>query len=196
MTHIRIWWIGLVIVATAACATSDESVATGEQEVQRESISSTSASEHRRSKETLVIAVRHAERSTDHPVDPSLSAAGQLRAQALARVLEHTGITQIYSTQYRRTQQTAAPLAAATGTVVTLRPIDASNIATYAMDLADEIRSQDRSEAVLVVGHSNTIPELVNALSGITVPPIAEPEYSRIYMITLGREVRVVSARY
>lgn len=192
-THIRIWWVGLVVVATAACATSDESVATGEQEEQGES---TSTSELRRSKETLVIAVRHAERSTDHPVDPSLSAAGQLRAQALASVLAHTGITQIYSTQYRRTQQTAAPLAAAMGTVVTLRPIDASNIATYAVDLAAEIRNHDRSEAVLVVGHSNTIPELVNVLSGFTVPPITEPEYDRLYMITLGREVRVVSAKY
>jgi broad specificity phosphatase PhoE len=192
-THIRIWWIGLVVVAAAACATSDEAVATGEQEDPRES---TSTSELRRSKETLVIAVRHAERSTDHPVDPSLSAAGQLRAQALASVLAHTGITQIYSTQYLRTQQTAAPLAAATGTVVTLRPIDASNIATYAVDLAAEIRQHDRAEAVLVVGHSNTIPELVNVLSGFTIPPITEPEYDRLYMITLGREVRVVSAKY
>lgn len=192
-THIRIWWIGLVVVAAAACATSDESVATGEQEDLRES---TSTSELRRSKETLVIAVRHAERSTDHPIDPSLSAAGQLRAQALASVLANTGVTQIYSTQYRRTQQTAAPLAAATGTEVTLRPIDASNIATYAVDLAAEIRNHDRSEAVLVVGHSNTIPELVNVLSGFTVPPITEPEYDRLYMITLGREVRVVSAKY
>lgn len=80
--------------------------------------------------------------------------------------------------------------------MVTLRPIDASNIATYAADLAAEIRTQDRSEAVLVVGHSNTIPELVNVLSGFTVPPITEPEYDRLYMITLGREVRVVSAKY
>ncbi len=189
----RIWWIGLVVMAAAACAISDESVATAEQQDQRES---TSASELRRSKETLVIAVRHAERSNDHPVDPSLSAAGQLRAQALAGVLEHTGITKIYSTQYRRTTQTAAPLAAATGTEVTLRPIDASNFATYAADLAAEIRHHDRFEAVLVVGHSNTIPELVHALSGVAVPPIPEPEYDRLYMITLGREVRVVPAKY
>jgi broad specificity phosphatase PhoE len=192
-THIRIWWISLVVVAAAACATSDESVATGEQEDQRESASTTGP---RLSKATLVIAVRHAERSSDHPVDPSLSAAGQLRAQALASVLEHTGVTQIYSTQYLRTQQTAAPLAAATGAAVTILPIDASNIATYAVDLATEIRHHDRSEAVLVVGHSNTIPELVNVLSGVTVPPITEPEYDRIYMITIGPEVRVVSAKY
>jgi broad specificity phosphatase PhoE len=192
-TNIRIWWIGLVVVAITACVTSDESAATGEQAEQRESIW---APEPPLSKETLVIAVRHAERSTDHPVDPSLSAAGQLRAQALASVLEHTGIVRIYSTQYLRTQQTAAPLAAVTGLALTIRPIDASNIATYAVDLATEIRQYDRSEAVLVVGHSNTIPELVNALSGVTVPPITEPEYDRIYMITVGREARVVSAKY
>lgn len=176
----RIRWIGLVVVATAACGTSDEPVPPDAQEDQRE---------------TLVIAVRHAEQSSA-PVDPSLSAAGQLRAQALVSVLEHTGITGIYSTQFLRTQQTVAPLAAATGTVVTLRPIDASNTAKYAVDLAAEIRDLHRSEAVLVVGHSNTIPELVNVLSGVTVPPIIESEYDRIYMITLGREVRVVSAKY
>lgn len=187
------WWIGVVVCAAAACATGDDTVPTSEAETQSELTVST---EPRLSKEILVIAVRHAERSTDHPTDPSLSPAGHLRAQALAAVLEHTHISKIYTTQYLRTQQTAIPTSTVSGTPITLRPVDASNIATYSADLANEIRYNNRGQAVLVVGHSNTIPKLVNILAGVPIPPIAEPEYNRIYTITIGPEVRVVSARY
>ncbi len=181
------------MVASAACSTYGEPAVSLEG---RDPLESAEVSERRAKKGTLVIAVRHAEKGTDDPVDPSLSVIGQARAEALAGVLEHAKITTIYTSQFRRTQQTAAPLSLATGVTVDVRPIDASNIATYSADLANEIRAARHAEAVLVVGHSNTIPDLVRELSGVTVPPISEPEHSRVFTITLGDEVRLVSTQY
>jgi phosphohistidine phosphatase SixA len=60
---------------------------------------------------TTVIIVRHAEKATDDARDPSLSPAGQHRAQALASALGDAGVTALYATQYKRTRATAEPLA-------------------------------------------------------------------------------------
>lgn len=188
----RSLWICLV-VATAACTTHDETARSSEPAASDDPVAGERGG---RTKETLVIAVRHAERGTDNPADPSLSEAGRARAQALAGVLDHTDITAIFTSQFARTRETAAPLAEATGVEIQVRPVDATNLATYSADLAGEIQRGHRRQAVLVVGHSNTIPELVEALSGVVVPPITEPEFDRLYTITLGSEVRVIAAKY
>lgn len=188
-------WI-CVFFATAACADIDQTTQLASDQAEPASTELTVAERHSVKKDIVVIAVRHAERGTDDPSDPSLSEAGQLRAQSLATALEHANVTAIYTTQFRRTQQTAIPLSEATGVPVTVRPIDATNIATYAADLNRHIRRTHRGDAVLVVGHSNTIPDLVTAISGVTVPPISESEYTRFYTITIGADVRVIASRY
>jgi broad specificity phosphatase PhoE/ketosteroid isomerase-like protein len=134
---------------------------------------------------TTIVLVRHAEKSTDDPKDPSISAAGEARAKALAALLSDAAITDIFATQYKRTRQTAEPLANARGILVIERPVTAANSATYAHDLAQEILTRSRGKNVLVVGHSNTVPEIVKALSGITVPPIGDPEYDHIFVVVV-----------
>ena len=109
--------------------------------------------------------MRHAEKSTDDQRDPSLSAAGQDRARALGSLLKNSGVTEIYTTQYKRTRQTAEPFAQQFGITIAERPITAANSATYARDLAQEILTRSAGKGVLVVGHSNTVPDIVKALS-------------------------------
>jgi phosphohistidine phosphatase SixA len=134
---------------------------------------------------TTIVVVRHAEKSTDDPRDPSLSAAGQQRARDLSVVLKDAGVTDIYVTQYKRTRQTAEPLAQASGASIIERPINAANSATYAQDLAHEILTRSAGKSVLVVGHSNTVPDIVKALSGSTVPLITDAEYDHIFVVTI-----------
>jgi broad specificity phosphatase PhoE len=148
--------------------------------------------------DTVVVVVRHAEKATDDPKDPALSDAGQARAQALAIALKDLPLAVAVSTQYKRTHDTAAPAAKAHGLEVTVKPADAGNAATYATDLASHIRQAHAGQAVLVVGHSNTVPELVQALSGKAVAPMGEDEFDRIYVVTLPADgpARFVVLRY
>jgi phosphohistidine phosphatase SixA len=134
---------------------------------------------------TTIIVVRHAEKSTDDPRDPSLSAIGADRARALSSVLKDASVTAIYVTQYKRTRQTAEPLAQQAGVTIVERPVNAANSATYAQDLAREIFANSAGKSVLVVGHSNTVPDIVKALSGSAVPSISDPEYDHIFVVTI-----------
>lgn len=134
---------------------------------------------------TTVVVVRHAEKSTDDPRDPSLSAAGQERARLLGSVLKDAGVTDIYTTQYKRTRQTAEPFAQQAGISIVERPASAANTATYGRDLAQEILTKSAGKGVLVVGHSNTVPDIVKALSGTTVPAITDPEYDHIFVVVI-----------
>jgi broad specificity phosphatase PhoE len=129
--------------------------------------------------------VRHAEKSTDDPRDPSLSSAGQERAKALSDVLKDAGVTDIYVTQYKRTRQTAEPLANQAGITIVERPINAANAATYTHDLTQEILTKSAGKGVLIVGHSNTVPDIVKSLSGVTVPAITDPEYDHIFVVVI-----------
>lgn len=147
---------------------------------------------------TVVIVVRHAEKAADDPRDPTLSDDGQARALALAKALEHAGLDAAYSTQYRRTRLTAEPAANAAGIEVQVRPIDGGNAATYATDLAHELRALPAGSTALVVGHSNTVPDLVRAISGRAATDMPETEYDRYTVITLDADggARVVTSRY
>jgi len=147
---------------------------------------------------TTVVLVRHAEKATDDPRDPSLSPAGQERAQALLSVLRNAGVTAIYATQYRRPQQTAAPLAQQLGLSIVERPATAANASTYARDLAQEIISTHAGKTVLVAGHSNTVPEIVEALSGSSVQPISESEYDHLFLVVVPASgpARLFQVRY
>jgi broad specificity phosphatase PhoE len=142
--------------------------------------------------------VRHAEKSTDDPRDPSLSPEGQERAKALSSMLRNAGVTDIYTTQYKRTRQTAQPLAQQSGIAILERPINASNSATYAHDLAREILTRSAGKGVLVVGHSNTVPDIVKALSGSAVPAITDTEYDHIFIVTIptSGSPRLMPLRY
>lgn len=148
--------------------------------------------------DTVVVVVRHAEKASDDPKDPTLSEAGQARAEALAKALQGLPLTAAYATQYRRTQLTATPAAKACGIAVTVREATAANDATYASDLAHEIRQGVPGSGYLVVGHSNTVPAIVKALTGVDPVPVADDEFDRLYIVTLPADgkARFVVAKY
>ncbi len=133
---------------------------------------------------TTIIFVRHAEKEAVPADDPGLSAAGKLRAAELARQLVDAdviaGIDAIYSTSYRRTEETVQPVATALKLPIT--PYDASNTET----IMDEILREHKGKIVLVVGHSDTVPALIgNMGASKNVPEISEYEYDNIYIVSV-----------
>ena len=139
------------------------------------------AAEPERGETTAVVVVRHAERAEDGTADPPLSAAGVERAQRLARSLSAAGVATALTTQYRRTRQTAEAL----NVPVEVRPVTGANQGSYAREIAAEITARYAGRTVVVVGHSNTVPELVAALGGGSIPPMAEDEYGRMYLLLI-----------
>lgn len=127
------------------------------------------------------IVVRHAEKTTDDPRDPSLSGAGQARAEALARRFSTTRLTAAYATTFKRTQQTALPAATASGIGITT--YDASQPAA---DFVAQLRRTHARGNVLVVGHSNTVPGIVAALCACTVAPLDESRYGDVYEVSIN----------
>lgn len=146
----------------------------------------------------VVVVVRHAEKASDDPKDPGLSETGQARAQSLVKALAGLPLSAAYATQYRRTRLTAEPAAQAAGVTVRIREANAANARTYADDLVALVRRLHRGGNVLVVGHSNTVPEIVKAFSGIEVEALSDGDYNRIYVITLakGGKARLLQLRY
>ena len=127
------------------------------------------------------VVVRHAEKATDDPRDPALTEAGRMRAEALAASLADTPLAAVYSTAYRRTQQTGAPSARAHALAVT-----AYDAKQAAGEFAAELRRAHPRGTVLVVGHSNTVPGIAAALCGCAVEPMSETEYDRRLTIRVG----------
>lgn len=134
--------------------------------------------------DVLVVVVRHAEKATDDPRDPDLSAEGWARARRLADALAGSRLAAAYATQFKRTRQTAAPAAAAAGIDVSVRPVD-GDAATHAASLARDLRALPAGSVVLVVGHSNTVPGIVAALDGRPETAMPETEYDRFTTIRL-----------
>jgi len=146
--------------------------------------------------DTVLVVVRHAEKSTDDAKDPSLSERGNARANKLAEVLKDSGIKAVYTTQYKRTQQTGLPTATQEGLQPEIRPATKENADSYTADLLKDIKKKHSGETVLIVGHSNTVPEIVKHVTGLDVTPIGESEFDRIYVITLGKKPRLISVSY
>lgn len=147
---------------------------------------------------TVVLVTRHAERAGQGGEDPGLSEAGAERARQLATAAGGSGVSVILTTQYLRTRETAAPLAAATGAPIVGRPVTAANARAYAADLAREIRTAHAGRTVAVVGHSNTVPAIVAALTGGPAPALGEGDYGDLFVVILppaGGEARLLRAR-
>lgn len=135
-----------------------------------------------------VYLARHGETEGDDP-GRWLSDVGWARAEALAERLAGAGIEGIYTTDYRRTRETAAPLAERLGAEPVL--YDPDDLAGFAARLREGLRAAGGT--VLVVGHSNTTPELVELLGGEPGEPIAEEEHGRLYRVELPSGATEVS---
>jgi broad specificity phosphatase PhoE len=134
---------------------------------------------------TTVVLVRHAEQQVGAIDDAPLSPQGEQRATRLAQMFgnaESFGrVKQIYVTDTRRTQQTAAALAQR----LNLKPVvlDARESASA---LARRILHENRGGLAIVVGHSNTVPALVARLGGSDqVPAMREDEFDTMYVVTV-----------
>ena len=133
---------------------------------------------------TTIIFVRHAEKDLSVPDDPPLSDAGRERVAELTRQLVDAdviaGVDAIYATPFRRTQQTAAPLADALD--LPINTYDASDTES----VLETILERHKGKIILVVGHSDTLPVLIaNLGASKQVPPIDENEYDNIYIISI-----------
>lgn len=161
MTHARAGICGLILAAAVAAP----AVASAQQ---------------------LVVLVRHAERAdggaaantgmSSAPADPALSAAGEARAERLAAMLADARIKAIFASEFRRTRDTGAPLAARLK--IPVQSVSAKDAAS----LAARIKKEHAADVVLVIGHSNTIPEVIKALGGPAIT-MADDEYSAIYVL-------------
>jgi phosphohistidine phosphatase SixA len=120
--------------------------------------------------------VRHAERA-DQSADSVLSADGARRAISLSRMLRDAGITHVFTSEARRTIDTARPLASATH--LTVRQVPAADVTTLAAALT-ALGARDRA---LVVGHSNTVPELLRALHIDTPITIGDSDYDNLFIV-------------
>jgi broad specificity phosphatase PhoE len=125
---------------------------------------------------SAIYLVRHAEKAAGE--DPGLTPQGEGRARAIAAILHRAGITAIFSTPTVRTRQTAAPLAQRTGLTVQLYDPAAPKA------LVKKVRSL--SGAVVVVGHSNTLPELVRLFGGKPGSETLDDEFDRLYQLLPG----------
>lgn len=124
---------------------------------------------------TTVILVRHAEKGPGQ--NPPLTEIGHKRAGALAHALSSAGVDAIFVSDALRTQQTADSAAALLG--LTPEIISANSVD----ELANRIKSDHRGEVVLVVGHSNTVPQVIEKL-GISSPPaIPDTEYDNMFIL-------------
>ena len=131
---------------------------------------------------TTVYLVRHAERdSTSNPADPTLSAVGRVRAQALRQLLARRHPVALFTTNTLRSRATLAPLAEA----LKLEPQVYDPRETTA--LAVRLRQEYRGKAVVVVGHSNTLLPLMESLGGTApVEEIGENDYDYLFTVRVS----------
>jgi phosphohistidine phosphatase SixA len=136
--------------------------------------------------------VRHAERAGGTALEVPINEAGEERAKLLARMLGDAGITSIVVSEAKRTQQTAAPLAA----LLKLTPAVVKGGDPASLTAAAK-RIPAGSKA-LFVRHSNELGPLVESLGGTRIAPMPDAEYDRLLVITLvdGKAVAVSTLRF
>ncbi len=137
-----------------------------------------------------VFLARHAEKAdaAADPKGPELSEAGRARAEALARMLRDAGIVMIFATEYTRTQQTAEQIRRASG---------ASMMMLLAQDtptLLERLKALEGN--AVVIGHSNTLPEIIKALGVEKAVTIDESEYDNLFIWNASSPRDLVRLRY
>lgn len=145
-------------------------------------------------KSLKVFVVRHAEKLTIDPKDqdPDLSEDGKVRAEALAKELKGQKIDSIFATNYKRTKLTGFPLADKIG--IAVKTYDPAQIKA----LAAAWKKNAAGKNLLIVGHSNTVPEIIEAFGGKRpVPSLSDDDYDYIFeLLVKGDKVEVKTAHY
>ena len=114
------------------------------------------------------------------------------RAQEIERVFCDSGVSAIYATQFKRTQQTVKPLADRIAVPVSLLDAKQTN------ELVERIQTSLRGQTIFVAGHNNSVPAIISILSGETYPPIPDSEYDNLFVVTIYRfgKAKVVRLKY
>jgi broad specificity phosphatase PhoE len=125
-----------------------------------------------------IVVVRHADKIDDSD-DAILSSTGEEQARRLAHVLKDLGIGAIYTTQFKRTIQTATPLA------------DSLRIKLFSYEQTDvdgvvkEIRKRHAKEIIMVVGHRSTVPKILKQFGAKEQVALGSSEYDSLFILTL-----------
>ena len=142
---------------------------------------------------TRIYIVRHGEKELGN--DPALTAAGKVRAGDLMRILKRKDIRHIYVSQYRRTQMTGDSMRIQLG-IDTIR----YKADTTGVDLLNKIIANgDQRRAILVIGHSNTIPQIIRKLGVMNYPQenIADNEFDNLFLVRYKKhKARVTKYKY
>jgi broad specificity phosphatase PhoE len=162
----RAWWLAMLLVMGA--------------------YASARAPAHAPEAATFIV-VRHAEQVVNDSRDPPLSKRGVARALALARRLAGAPLVAAYATPFRRTRQTAQPAAKRHHIAVT-----SYDAVMPPADFVASLRARHARGTILVVGHSNTVPEIVAGLCSCRIRALGEDDYDAIYTVHIGGDGRGV----
>ena len=136
-----------------------------------------------------IFIVRHGEKAQSGDTkDPDLSDLGRARAEFLATMLKDVGITAIYATEFKRTQQTAAPLSRALNLKTTIVPAKETE--------ALVAKFNQGTGNVLIIGHSNTIPEILKALGVTATQLVDEADYDNLFVLVSGSPAQLLHLHY
>ncbi len=140
--------------------------------------------------ETEIFIVRHAEKAqvSGDAKDPGLSDAGQKRADSLRQMLRDAGVTAVFATEFKRTQQTAEPIANAEGAPVNIVP---------AQDIEGLLsRLRDVKGNALVIAHSDTIPAIITGLGVAATIFVGEADYDNFFVVRSDEPPRLLHLHY
>jgi len=132
---------------------------------------------------TTIWLVRHAEKATTNPADrdPDLSEIGKARAAALAQVLKRENIKQVYSTLYKRTQNTVRPLAILLN--ITPQDYDTKDLAATAL----RVLQANKGNNALIAGHSNTLIPMIKALNcEVPFEELSDNDYDMLFKVVIN----------
>jgi len=144
---------------------------------------------------TTVLLVRHAEKGLGS--DPDLTPEGRQRAQALVAIGRQAGVVAAFHTQYKRSAQTAQPLAADLGIPMIQVDYTPGQEAAHAEALVRAVLAAYAGKVVLVVGHTTTLPVIMEKLGVRSLPAMPETQYGDLFVIIrTGTEGTLVPGRF
>lgn len=146
-------------------------------------------------KSTIIYLVRHAEKIVISPTDkdPLLTEKGQKRALDLAKKLNKQKLSAIYCTDYQRIKLTAQPTSKKQN--LSLSIYDPKDLKAF----AQKVLQENTGKNVLIIGHSNTVLETIEALGGKRpITSISDNEYDYFFTLKISVEglVEMETARY
>ena len=138
----------------------------------------------------LVFALRHADRTPDPAAD--LTPAGLARAKLLARMLAESGVRKAFCSSARRAQRTIAPLKEMLGEELTVTTIDI-NSADHELQNVIGVKALPQDAVAVIVGHSDTVVEIIKRLTGRTVDEIEAHQFDKLFVLSLAAGASTVA---